>query len=241
MPQRPDSLLDVPQVRDWMGSRLLMNVDTEERLVALTFDDGPSPRNTPPLLDLLGRLGVPATFFVLGRYARTRGDLVRRAVAEGHEVGNHGTWHVPLPLLPSALVRREVRTTGELLARILGHPPRYYRPALGWFNGRILELLREEGYRPVIGDVYPVDSKKPGTERIVERVLTRTRPGSIIILHDGGWRARSDRRQTLAAVEGIVTALRDRGYGFRTLTGLETGDAGLTRGTGSPAARDRGA
>ena len=247
MPRRPDSLLDVPRVRDWMGTRVLMRVDTEAPLVALTFDDGPSPRNTGPLLDLLGRLEVPATFFVLGRYARHHGDLVRRTAAEGHEVANHGTWHLPLPLLPSPLVRREVRTNGELLTRLLGRRPRYYRPANGWFTARVLEILREEGYRPVVGDVYPVDSKRPGTGRIVDRVLRKTGPGSIIILHDGGWRPHTDRRQTLEAVERIVEALRERGYGFRTLSALEEGlpleaeAPAVTPGTATPGARGRGA
>jgi peptidoglycan/xylan/chitin deacetylase (PgdA/CDA1 family) len=159
--------------------------------------------------------------------------------AEGHEVGNHGTWHLPLPLLPTALVRREIRWTGDLLEGLLGRRPRYYRPANGWFNARVLDVLREEGFRPVVGDVYPVDSKKPGVDRIVDRILRKVGPGSIIILHDGGWRARTDRGQTLAAVEEVVIALRERGYRFLTLSELETGEPEITPGTASPAARGR--
>jgi len=217
------TLLDLPSVRRYLSRRFLCSVPTEEKRLALTFDDGPNRGNTPALLDLLAEKRVRATFFLLGRYIRGREDLVRRALDEGHEIGNHGTWHLPLPLLPRRLLHREIRRSEEQIVDITKHPTRFYRPALGWFSRRVVEDLRGFGYQPVIGNIHPQDSGRPGVEAIVGRVLRRVEPGSIVILHDGGWHPRVNRLQTVEAVGRLVDLLRDRGYRFQTLGGLVDG------------------
>jgi peptidoglycan/xylan/chitin deacetylase (PgdA/CDA1 family) len=214
------SLLDSARIRRHLADRLLISVATPEKRVALTFDDGPNSRHTPELLDLLGEHGVRVTFFLVGRRVRQFPDLARRIVAEGHEVGNHGMHHLPLVLLPPPLLRREVEAAGSVIETVTGVRPRYFRPPMGWFTDRALATIRGLGYEPVIGNIHPRDSSRPGTGRIVDHVLTRVSPGSIIILHDGGWVESVDRSQSIRAVGTIVQSLEDRGYRFATLSEL---------------------
>lgn len=214
------SLLDNDQVRAYLNRRILCEVETDEPVIALTFDDGPSPRHTPELLDMLAARSIPATFFLVGRRVRRFGEIARRIVEAGHEVGNHTDRHVPLSALPSPVIRRELRVTGELIKDRAGVEPRFMRPPFGWFNDRVLKISRAMGYRPVIGSIHPRDSRKPGTGFIVSHVTGRAAAGGIIILHDGGWRVSSDRKQTVDAVARITDDLTARGFRFVTLSGL---------------------
>jgi peptidoglycan-N-acetylglucosamine deacetylase len=195
------SLLDVPSVRRRLEQHLLCSVATEEKRVALTFDDGPHPRHTPRLLDLLESREVSATFFLVGRRVRAFPELARSIVTRGHETGNHGYAHVPLPLVPGPLLAREVDRAGRLIEQVTGARPRFFRPPMGWFTVRSLRAVRRMGYEPVIGTVHPRDSSQPGTEAIVDHVMNRVEPGAILILHDGGW-ARGYRFETLSNLVG---------------------------------------
>jgi len=214
------SMLDIPSVREYLGQKLICQVATSEKKLALTFDDGPNLHNTPPLLELLARKGIQATFFVVGRRVRRYRDLLKQTFDEGHEIGNHGDHHVPLSFLPRAVIRRELETCGHLVEGVTGIRPRFMRPPMGWFNGKVLEVSRGSGYEPVIGSVHPQDSRRPGLETILRRVRRRIEPGAILILHDGGWRLGVDRSQTLAAVDIITDELLESGYRFQTLSDL---------------------
>jgi len=222
------SLLDNDKFREYLGQRILCEVETRERVVALTFDDGPNPEHTPALLEMLERKGIHATFFVVGRRVRRFPDIVTRAVQAGHEIANHTYWHVALTVLPPSEIRRTIRGTSALVERTAGVRPRFVRPPFGWFNDGVLRVVRETGHIPVIGSIHPRDSRKPGTEVIVDRVLRRAAPGGVIILHDGGWRERSDRRQSVAAADEITDALLAQGYRFLTLSEMaDSGDSAV--------------
>ena len=212
------SLLDNDKFRQYLGQRVFCEVATEEKVVALTFDDGPNPTHTPALLSMLERKGIRATFFVVGRRVQRFPDIVVRAVEAGHEIANHTWWHIGLTLLPPAEIRRTIRATTALVERRTGVKPRFVRPPMGWINDVVLGAIRETGHTPVIGSIHPQDSRKPGTDVIVNRVLRRIAPGAVIILHDGGWRERSDRRQSVAAADEITDALLAQGYRFLTLS-----------------------
>jgi len=214
------SLLDVTPVRNYLAKRILVSVPVEERRIALTFDDGPHPRHTPLLLDMLGRKGIHATFFVVGRRVRRFPEVLERCLQEGHEVGNHTDLHVPLSLLPTSVIRRQIRTVEKLITRTGQQRPRFLRPPMGWFNTRVLRIIRDLGYHSVIGSIHPRDSQRPGVESITDHVLSRAAPGAIIILHDGGWRVNADRMQTVEAVDRITDALLERQYRFETLSSL---------------------
>lgn len=219
------SLLDIASVRDYLGKRLLCGVQTSEKRLALTFDDGPNPHNTPELLDTLAAKEIRATFFVVGRRVRRFRDLLARTAAAGHEIGNHCDHHVPLSPLPAAIIRRELNVCGDLVAAVTGRRPRFMRPPMGWINDKVLETTRELGYEPVIGSIHPQDSRRPGTTTILRRIRRRLEPGAIIILHDGGWRIGCNRSQTIAAVDIITDELLQAGYRFETLSELTAGSA----------------
>jgi len=210
-------MLDFPMVRRYLGHRVLCSVADAGPRLALTFDDGPNPRNTPRLLDLLAEKGVVATFFLVGRRVRQFPELARRIARAGHEIGNHGFHHVPLTLLPGPLMEREIRTTNQIVADVVGHRPRFLRPPMGWISRGVLDTILRQENQAVIGSVYPRDPRQPGVEIIVRRVLSRVQPGDIVILHDGGWRTRTDRSQTITAVDRLVDVLRGRGMAFRTV------------------------
>ncbi len=214
------SMLDIPSVREFLGRKLICQVSTTEKRLALTFDDGPNPRNTPPLLEILASKGIKATFFVVGRRVRRYRDLLRQTAEAGHEIGNHCDHHVPLSFLPRAIIRRELEVCGNLVEGVVGLRPRFMRPPMGWFNDKVLEVTRGLGYEPVIGSVHPQDSRQPGLETILRRMRRRIDPGAIIILHDGGWRVGVDRSQSLAAVDIITDELLESGYRFQTLSEL---------------------
>ncbi|HEX4450021.1 MAG TPA: polysaccharide deacetylase family protein [Kofleriaceae bacterium] len=186
----------------------------DRRVLALTFDDGPDPDRTPALLDALAELGVAATFFVLGEHADQHPELCARIAREGHELGNHTYTHPYLPLRRSRDVADELARTDAAIARATGIVPTLARPPYGGRSPRNVKAFRAAGKQLVLWDVNSYDWKgAPGVE-VAERIVERARPGSIILMHDGG----RDHKGTLDAVKLAVPALRERGYTFETVS-----------------------
>jgi len=200
--------------------RILWRVETTERVVALSFDDGPHPQFTPAILDLLAAHQLPATFFLIGRHVRRHPELAQQLAQAGHELGNHTLNHRVLAFLRESLVREEILQTDQIIHALTGHSPRLMRPPMGLFTKRTVEVIEACGHGVVVGDVYPRDPHLPGRSKIHRRVMARVRPGSIIILHDGGNTAHVDRSQTVWAVRQIIKDLRQEGYRFATISGL---------------------
>ena len=210
------SLLHTRRFSSWARGHLVCRVDGVHDRFALTFDDGPSADATPRILDHLAACGATATFFVLAGNVRRHPAVVRRAVAEGHEIALHGDRHWPLPLLLPHAIRGEVERCARAVAEATGVKPRHYRPPFGFKMPGQSWFVRTLGYTSVLGDVYPEDAHAPGVQRIVGRVRARLRAGSILILHDGSPLPYADRRQTVAALEVI---LRDASAaGLRAVT-----------------------
>ncbi len=200
--------------------RIVWNVKTKEAKIALTFDDGPHPETTPQILEILEKFRVLATFFLVGKHIVAHRKIAEAVVKGGHEIGNHTYSHALLPLVPDKQIRKEINQTHELLRKLDGHLPRFLRPPQGAFTKRTLDIVEELGYKTVVGDVYPRDPHRPGTQKIIQRVLNRTVPGSIIILHDGGSSQNADRSQTVEAAREIVPHLQDKGFTFVTISQL---------------------
>lgn len=205
------TLLHHTRVQDYARRFLLCRVEGVPDRFSLTFDDGPSPRNTPRLLELLERERARATFFVLGRHVRRAPALLREMVAAGHEIGLHGDGHWPLPLLHPAESLRQWRRAEDSIQGAAGVTPRLYRPPFGWLHPSQAALVTERGYRAVLGDVYPEDPRRPGVDVLIHRVMTRLTGGSILILHDASALGDLDRGQTIEAVEQILERARARG------------------------------
>lgn len=182
--------------------------------VALTYDDGPSPY-TRPLLATLDRLGVPATFFMIGQQVPGQGALLRRMLDEGHELANHSWNHANLggggPGASSQLAR-----TNAAIRSATGFTPCVFRPPYGSTSGDLVSRANALGMTSIIWSADPLDWRTPGTGAIVGRVLSQTGPGGIILSHDGG----GNRAQTLAAAPQIIAGLRARGYRFVTVSRL---------------------
>jgi peptidoglycan/xylan/chitin deacetylase (PgdA/CDA1 family) len=214
------TLLHTRQFSGWARGHLLCRAEGVTDRFALTFDDGPNPRATGAILDLLARHGARATFFMLGDNMRRHGDLVRRVASEGHEPAVHGDTHWPLPLLLPGGIRAQVRRCSEEIESATGVRPQYYRPPFGFMSPGQARFVRKLGYEPVLGDVYPEDPHRPGVARIVRRVLRRLRAGSILILHDGSPLGPANRGQTVEALEIILSEAARCGWRGTTVSGL---------------------
>jgi peptidoglycan/xylan/chitin deacetylase (PgdA/CDA1 family)/sulfur carrier protein ThiS len=181
-----------------------------ERTVALTFDDGPWPGSTRRILRVLARLHVPATFFTVGEQVERYPELVRLEARLGMAVGSHSWSHpyrTPFADLPRARLRAEV-VRGEEALRAAGVEPQLFRPPGGSYSDELVELARRRGMRLVLWSVDPADWQPETTrKRLVRRVLRAVRPGSIVLLHDGG----GDRSATVKALPAIVEGIRRRG------------------------------
>lgn len=184
-----------------------------ERVAALTFDDGPNPEATPRILDALAESGTVATFFLLGRHVERWPALARRVAAEGHVVGNHGWYHRKLHIQSPASVRRDLELGTAAIIGATGVRPAVFRAPHGFRSPWVTRIARSIGQRTIGWSLGVWDTALPGVDAIVTRTVNGTRPGSILLLHDGdGYDALGDRMQTAAAVPRIIDALRKRDY-----------------------------
>jgi peptidoglycan-N-acetylglucosamine deacetylase len=206
-----------PPRRDWaVPGSVIRNLGTApgspyrpgEKVVALTFDDGPSPVYTPQILRILAAAGAPASFEIIGVHGGAYPGILRAENAIGMALVNHTRTHADLAALPAWRWRAEVDRTSKLLSDVTGHPVRCLRPPYG-LSGRAVEAqLRRRGLAELGWDVDPSDYLRPGAVVIARRVLSALHPGAIVIMHDGG----GNRAQTVAALPAIVRGIRAGGY-----------------------------
>lgn len=188
--------------------------------VALTFDDGPDPATTGPLLDLLGRRGVKACFFQVGRKALEHPELTRRLLREGHELGNHSHSHDGLLMLRSRKrLADEIRQGQEALAS-LGARPRCFRPPVGIVNPRLWPELLRQGLVAVGFSRRAMDWGNRKWRGLAPRLLARARAGDILLLHDGPGDQGFDPAGWLAEVEAVLDGLEQRGLAVAPLSHL---------------------
>ncbi|MEV8097784.1 polysaccharide deacetylase family protein [Kitasatospora sp. NPDC085879] len=188
----------------------LFSLAADDRLVALTLDDGPDPAHTPIVLSILEQYRLRATFFLIGENAARQPALVREIAARGHHIANHTWSHPDLRGIPDAKVRDELLRTSDLLGNTTGRTPTWFRAPGGDWSDASLRICAELGMRPMGWSVDPQDWARPGTSLITQRVLQTIGPGSIVLNHDGG----GDRSQTIAALRTYLPVLLDEGYRF---------------------------
>lgn len=191
---------------------ILRSSQSTHRVVALTFDDGPSSF-TLQILAILRRFHAVATFFVVG--ARAAGDptALRDEIRYGDRIGNHTYAHVNLRLYSDAGVREQLELTQSIVRAATHCRPRWFRPPYGAVDQRVAGVAASLGLHTVLWSVDPRDWTLPGVGAIESRVLSAVRPGSIVLLHDGG----GYRGETVEALPVILRALRSEGYRFITL------------------------
>src|SRR6185437_8222891 len=187
------------------GRTLTHGVNPDQ--IALTFDDGPNDPHTLHLLDILARHKAKATFFLVGKYARQRPDIVHAIVAAGHEIGNHTYSHPNLIFLPRRRVRQELEDCNKALADELGHKPVLFRPPFGGRRPAVLSVARDLGMEPVMWSVTGYDWNAPSADAILGKVAPRlkSRRAEIVLLHDGGHLAfGADRSHTVEATRRLL-------------------------------------
>ena len=197
------------RVLERLFPRILWRVETSQPLVALTFDDGPSPTFTPQVLDILARHGAHATFFLIGGRALARPDLVARIRADGHEVGNHWWKDVSTRRASVPEYLELLRRTEDVLG-LVDASPKLFRPPGGRIKPAQLTATLERGYVCVLGSAYPYDPTHPPAAYIRWLVSKNLEPGAIVILHDGI----RDPSRSIEALPGILEAGSAKGLRF---------------------------
>lgn len=182
--------------------------NTGVRPVALTFDDGPNPAWTPKVLDQLRAARVTATFCVVGREAQRHPELIRRIVREGHQLCNHSWRHdLDLARRPVPEIRADLARTNNAIQKASpGAKVPFYRQPGGRWTAEVLGVAKDLGMRPLHWSVDPQDWDKPTAATIGKRIHNATRPGAIVLLHDGG----GNRAATLAACPTLIADLKKR-------------------------------
>jgi peptidoglycan/xylan/chitin deacetylase (PgdA/CDA1 family) len=182
--------------------------------VAMTFDDGPHPQNTPRLLDILRVRNIKATFFVIGQSVDLYPQIIRRTVAEGHEIGNHTYTHRLLSKLSDSEIALDLLRCRDAVVRAAGVHPRTMRPPYGGLPQRQREMVYNTcGYPTILWSVDPLDWKRPGPSVVSSRILHATTSGSIILSHDL-------HAPTVDAMPATLDGLLRRGFQFVTVSQL---------------------
>jgi peptidoglycan/xylan/chitin deacetylase (PgdA/CDA1 family) len=185
---------------------VLWEIPTSERVVAISFDDGPDPVYTPQVLEILREHGIKATFFLVGERVRRFPELRQRIGEEGHEVGNHSdSWRRTIQLAEESL---------GLGSGGLGSGTKLFRPAGGFIRGSQLRVLRKHGYCTVLGSAFAFDPYRPPRKYIEWAIGRGLKPGAIVVMHDSG----GDRSKTVAALPAILYRAHAKGYRFVTLS-----------------------
>jgi len=197
------------------------NVD--EKVVALTFDDGPSPVWTPKILDVLRDAGVKATFFMLGSHVEKYPDVARRVAQEGHDIGNHTYDHHLLLYSSLGKLKDDTRRTDEIIQSVTGVKTRYFRPPKAWLTGGEKKALRAMGYEVVLWSLNSKDWVTFDDKYMIKYLMRHVRPGDIILFHDSGGAFSTeggDRDETVLAVMRLIERLKEKGWRFVTVTEL---------------------
>lgn len=183
----------------------------KKKSISLTFDDGPDPDTTPKILDILAEKGVKATFFVIGKKAAARPDLVRRIISEGHIVGNHSYSHSYfLGFFSKSRLQADIEKANQILVDIIGKKTLYFRPPFGVTNPRYARVLKALGMTSIGWSLRSLDTKAKTKYQLIDRVLTNITRKDIVLLHD-------NQRVTLDALEDIIEHFKQKGLKMESL------------------------
>ncbi|MBW4679130.1 MAG: polysaccharide deacetylase family protein [Microcoleus vaginatus WJT46-NPBG5] len=184
-------------------------LSSKEKVIALTFDDGPWIE-TPKVLGILKEYDVKATFFMIGQHVQTYPDIAKQVVAAGHAIGNH-TWHHYTHQMDGATAAAEIDNTSKRIFQVTGVKTQLFRPPAGRLENGLAEYARNQKNAVVMWSVDPLDwLESTSPQSLVKAVLDNAQSGGIVLLHDGG----GNRSRTLQALPPIIAELKLRGYRF---------------------------
>ncbi len=188
----------------------------KEKLIALTFDDGPWPGQTDKILKILRREGVHATFFMLGVRVKMAPKLARQVAEDGNQVANHSLGHRLLTKSKPKEIRRQIKGGSDVIYKATGVLPTWFRPPYGAIDKKVWKQVRTQRLHVALWTVDTRDWARPGVKHIVNTSLKHARSGSILLMHDGG----VNRKQTIKALPQVIRKLKKRGFVFVTLEEL---------------------
>ncbi|PAX51966.1 polysaccharide deacetylase family protein [Brunnivagina elsteri] len=186
-----------------------------EKVIALTFDDGPSPQNTPQVLEILKKNNIKGTFFVVGQMLQEHPGLGKRVVAEGHVIANH-TWHHWYHYMNPQASAFEVDNTSNLIYKVTGVKTSLFRPPGGIKTNGPYNYAKNQKYASIMWSSDSVDYSRPSVSKLISNVMREARPGGIVLMHDGG----GNRSHTVQALPQIISNFRKQGYRFVTIPEL---------------------
>lgn len=197
----------------YWGKTSAQSAGGRKPVLYLTFDDGPCPKTTPALLEMLEEEGVKATFFLIGSAVRKHPELVATIHKGGHTIGNHSLNHVFLPAFSTRYIEKEIAVTNDEIARITGQTPRFFRPPYGLMDKRAHDCLHERGMKAIYWSSAPEDWQRPGMHRVVRRVMWTAGEETLLVLHE----MKNLHAQTVPVAKEIICRFRKLGYDLETV------------------------
>lgn len=192
----------------------------DEKIIALTFDDGPDEVFTPQVLDILKKNDVKATFFLVGENLKQNKEIVKRQFEEGHEIGNHTYTHINVAKSGYDKVYEEITKTQEEIKEIIGVEPKLFRPPYRAMSRHMCDIVKNKNMNIILwSNLDPRDWSNPGVYSIVNTIESKVENGNIILLHDYN-NLRNSKSQTIQALESVIPYLKEQGYKFVTISEL---------------------
>ncbi|WP_414753136.1 polysaccharide deacetylase family protein [Anabaena sp. CCY 9910] len=193
-----------------------VQTNSNEKVISLTFDDGPWQKTTPEILEILKQNQIKATFFWVGQAIQANPDIAKRVVAEGHAIGNH-TWHHWYRRMNEATAKSEIERTSDLIYKTTGVKTHLFRPPGGVLNNGLAAYAKSQKNAVVMWSLTSADTDpRAKPEVFVKNVVKGAKPGYIVLMHDGG----GDRQRTVKALPQIISGLKQQGYKFVTVPEL---------------------
>ena len=198
----------------------IYRVKTKQKIVALTFDDGPSPEWTPKILDELKKANIKATFFMIGHHVKKYPEVARRVAAEGHTIGNHTYAHSVILYYTPEEVEEEIKYTELIIKEVTGQKTKFFRPPKAWIMHTMKDTVKAMGYEVILWSLNSKDWVTFNHRYIVKLLSLQVRNGDILLFHDSGnvlSTEGADRSQTVAAIPLLAKKLRKKGFEFVTI------------------------
>lgn len=219
VPQKPQHIAKHhSQLQPYWVSDVVFRVPTDKKVVALTFDDGPHPKFTPDILNILDKYRIKATFFMVGKEMVKYPDVVKEVAKRGHVIGNHTYSHPhDIELDTRTQVVGELEKCEQVIEKLTGARPQLFRSPRGLMDGAVFQIANEEGYKVILWTVCADNHSDPTPQMMANRVFQHIKPGGIILVHDGMYCSRiKDVEATPIIIEGLIK----RGYRFVTVPEL---------------------
>ncbi|MBW7455732.1 polysaccharide deacetylase family sporulation protein PdaB [Paenibacillus sepulcri] len=194
----------------------IYSVPTDKKVIALTFDISWGEKRTEPILEILKQKNVTdATFFLSAPWSQSHPEIVKKIVDAGYEIGSHGNKHENYSTLNDDEIRKQIETAHSVLTQVTGKTPTLIRLPNGDFDKRVLSIAEQMNYKVIQWDTDSLDWMNIGTDKIVNRVVSKAHPGDIVLMH-----ASDSVKQTHEALPAIIDQLREKGYEFVTVSEL---------------------